>query len=196
MALTRKFLTALEIPAEKIEEIITAHTETISAIKEERDSYKTEADRLPAVEAKLEKANEELEAFKSGDWENKYNTLKGEYDSYKTDTESKAAKTAKENAYKQLLLDAGVSDKRIASVLKVSDIDSIKLDKDGKIEGADDLTAKIKTEWADFIVSTTTKGAEVATPPANNGGADVKTPSRASQLVAQYRAEHYGEKEA
>jgi FtsZ-binding cell division protein ZapB len=201
MALTRKMLAAMDIPAEKIDEIITAHTETVNAIKEERDSFKSEAEALKAtgkdlekVTADLEKANAELEELKGAGWEDKYNKLKGEYDSFKTDTETKAVKAAKESAYKQLLIDAGVSEKRIASVMKVSaaTVDGIKLDKDGKIEDADKLTESVKTEWADFIPTTHEQGAKTPTPPANNGGEGAKQPSLAAEMVAQYRNEHYG----
>lgn len=194
MALTRKMLQAMDIPAEKIDEIITAHTETLTAIKEERDGFKEAAGKLPGVEKALEKVNAELEALKAGDWEKKYTDIKAEYDSFKTDTETKAIKAAKEAAYKKLLLDAGVSDKRIASIMRVSDVDGITLDKDGNLEGADKLAETVKTEWADFIVTEGKKGADVVDPPENTGG-DVKQPSRAAQMAAQYRNEHYGVKE-
>lgn len=193
MSLTRKMLAAMDIPAEKIDEIITAHTETINAIKEERDNFKADAEKLSGVEKELEKANEQLEKFKADDWEAKYNAVKGEYDTYKKDTESKAVKTAKETAYKKLLAEAGISDKRIATVMKVSGatIEGLELDKDGKIKDADKLTESAKTEWADFIVTTGAKGADVADPPANEGDGG-NQPSRVAQMVAQYRNEHYG----
>lgn len=196
MALTRKMLAAMDIPAEKIDEIITAHTETVNAIKEERDTLKADAGRVADLEKQIEAANKQIEDFKSGDWQAKYDKIKGEYDTYKADVETKAVKTAKEAAYKKLLLDAGISDKRIGAILKVSDIDGVKLDKDGKIEGAESLTENVKKEWADFIVTEGVKGAEVAKPPKNEG-AGVEAPSRAAQLVKQYREDHYGsEKEA
>lgn len=200
MALTRKMLAAMDIPAEKIDEIINAHSETVNALKEERDNFKSDVERLKNVESDLEKANaeieeksQELEKIKSDDWESKYNTIKGEYDTFKKDTETKATKAAKETAYKKLLSDAGISEKRIASVLKVSgsDVDSIELDEDGNIKDSEKLMESVKTEWADFITTVEKQGANVATPPANNGG-DANQPSRAAQMVAQYRNEHYG----
>lgn len=194
MALTRKMLAAMDIPAEKIDEIITAHTETVNAIKEERDTLKADAGRVAELEKSLEAANKQIEEYKTGDWQAKYDKIKGEYDTYKADVETKAVKTAKEIAYKKLLADAGISEKRIASILKVSDIDGVKLDKDGNIEDAEKITENVKTEWADFITTETTKGADVAKPPANNGNG-VETPSRAAQLVAKYQSEHYGTKE-
>ncbi len=194
MALTRKMLAAMEISEEKIGEIMNAHLATVNEIKDERDTLKADANKLSAVEKELESAKEKLEAYKTGDWENKYNSLKGEYDSYKTETEAKAVKASKEAAYKQLLLDAGISDKRIASVMRVSDIDSIKLNSEGKIDGAEKLTESVKAEWADFIVTKHEQGAGVPNPPANDGDGG-KQPSRAAEMVAKYRSEHYGNKE-
>ena len=54
MALSRKFLSALGIEADKIDEIISAHTETVDALKEERDKYKADADKLPGVQKELD----------------------------------------------------------------------------------------------------------------------------------------------
>lgn len=193
MALSRKMLAAMDIPAEKIDEIISAHTETVQAIKEERDSLKADANKLPDVEAELSKVKTELETLKNEGWQDKYSKLKTEYDGYKTDVETKAVTAAKTAAYRKLLKDAGVSEKRLDAVMKVTKLDDIKLDKEGAIEGADKLTEGIKTEWADFIATEGAKGADVSTPPANNGG-EVPKISRAAQLTAQYAAEHYGSK--
>lgn len=201
MALTRKMLAAMDIPAEKIDEIISAHTETVNAIKEERDDLKEKVAGFGSLQKDLDKANKdleeanaEIEKFKSGDWENKYKTIKGEYDNFKTETETKATKAKKENAFKQLLIDSGISDKRIASIMKVSGetVDSVELDDEGKIKDADKLAESVKTEWADFIVSQGTQGATTPKPPTNGGGDDPKQPSRAAQMVAAYRNEHYG----
>lgn len=192
MALTRKMLSAMDIPAEKIDEIISAHTETLNALKEERDQLKSEVDALKGKDEELKSAQSELEKVKSGDWEKKYNDLKSEYDTYKSNTEAKAARASKDSAYRKLLVKAGIPEKRIDSIIKVSDIDGIVLDKDGNIKDADNVEESVKKEWADFIPTTHEKGADVSNPPQNNGGTDAKRPSRASELVAQYRNEHYG----
>lgn len=200
MALTRKFLSALGIDAEKIDEIITAHTETVDGLKEQINNSKKDSESLKAVneelkttKADLEEARKELNDLKSADWEKKYNDIKSEYDSYKTDTEAKATKSKKSDAYRKLLKNAGVSENRIDSVLKVSNeiVDGIDFDADGNVKDADKLTEDAKKEWADFIPVIQERGANVSNPPANNGG-NVKKPSRAAELVAQYRNDHYG----
>ena len=192
MALTRKMLKAMELDEDKISQIYEAHQAVIDEIAAERDKFKSDAEKLPGVEKQLEKANAELEKFKADDWETKYNTVKGEYDTYKKDTETKAVKAAKEAAYRKLLLDAGISDKRVASILRVSDVDGITLDKDGNLEGAEKLAETVKTEWADFIVTKQEQGATTPKPKTNEGGDGVKQPSRAAQMAAQYANEHYG----
>lgn len=171
MALSRKFLTALGIDEDKADEIIKAHTETVDALKEQAEGNKTDAAELEKLKEQNKSLKADLAEADKSDWEKKYNDLKTEYDDYKTEVENKATHSAKEAAYKQLLLDAGISEKRIATILKVSesDIDGVELDKEGKIKSADKLTANIKEEWADFIVTEHKEGAETSKPPASEG---------------------------
>ena len=174
MAMTRKFLKAMGIDEEKIEQIIEAHTETVNALKEERDNFKADAEKLPSVQKEL---NELKKATKNSGEEtvlkSEYDKVKKDFEAYKADISAKETKSAKEKAYRELLKTVGVSENRIDAVVKVSDIDGIELDKDGKIKDADKHTETVKTEWADFIETTTTKGANTANPPAGNGGGDV-----------------------
>ena len=168
MALTRRSLKAMGIEDEKIDEIIAAHAETVDALKEQRDNYKAQADELAEVQQKLDEANETIKANGSDEWKVKYDAIKEEYDNYKSDISAKETTRAKQAAYREVLKAAGVSDKRIDSIIRVSDIDSIELDESGKIKEAEKLTESIKNEWADFIVSTNTQGANTATPPTNS----------------------------
>ena len=168
MALTRTILEAMGIEEKKIDEIISAHAETMSALKQQRDSYKAQADELAEVQRKLDEANETIKANDSDAWKVKYDAIKEEYENYKSDISAKETTRAKQAAYREVLKAAGVSEKRIDSIIRVSDIDSVELDESGKIKEADKLTESIKNEWADFIVSTNTQGANTATPPANS----------------------------
>ena len=171
MAFTRRFLSALGIEAEKIDEIINAHVEVVDGLKEERDNFKKDAEKLADVEKELTKAKEKLAKNGEGETVSKedYDKLKKEYDDYKADITAKNTRTEKENAFRELLKSVGVSEKRLNAIIKVSDIDGLELDKDGKIKDADKHTENVKSEWADFIETTTTKGANTANPPANNG---------------------------
>lgn len=177
MAFTRKFLSAMGIEADKVDEIINAHIEVVDGLKEERDNFKKDAEKLADVEKELTKAKEKI--AKNGDGETvakeDYDKLKKEYDDYKADITAKNTRTEKENAFRELLKSVGVSEKRFNAIIKVSDIDGLELDKDGKIKDAEKHTENVKSEWADFIETTTTKGAKTANPPANNGKGTGKT---------------------
>lgn len=171
MALTRRALKAMGIEDEKIDEIINMHTETVEGLKADVAKYKADAETLPEVQRQLEKAQNDLEAGKKDSWKVKYEAIKEEFESYQERTNpKKATRAAKEKAYRELLKQAGVSEKRLDTVLRVSDVDSVEIDEKGAIKGADKITESIKSEWADFIQTTTTQGAQTAAPPVNSGG--------------------------
>lgn len=174
LALTRKFLTALNIDADKIDEIITAHSETVDALKKERDDFKAEAEANSEAKASAEKLQKQvdeltkqIDANGKDAYKVKYEAIKEEFDDFKKTIKAEKSKAEKTEAYRKLLKESGVADKRIEAVLKVSDIDSLKIDDKGALEGIDELKKAITEEWADFIEKTNVQGANTATPPAN-----------------------------
>lgn len=157
-----------------VNEIIEGHTTSIEALREERDNYKAEAQKAEDLAKQLEKVQKDLKEAQSDDAENKfkakYEMLKEEFKEYKKEIEEKATKDNKSKAYKELLKEAGISDKRIEAVLKVSDVDAIEFDDEGNVKDKDDILKSIKEEWSDFIQKANVQGAETETPPANTGG--------------------------
>ena len=61
MSLTRKLLSTMGLNEDQVEQIIEAHTETVNAIKEERDNFKAEAEKLPGVQKELDKLKKAVE---------------------------------------------------------------------------------------------------------------------------------------
>lgn len=177
MSLGRKMLSAMGIDGEKQDEIINAHIEVVDALKEERDALKAKAKKAEALQKEL---NDLQEATKNNDrspYKVKYEAkveeleaLQKEYDDYKSDVAAKEVEAKKSSVYRGLLKDVGVSPKRLDSILKVTDLNKVELDDEGKAKNADELTQSIKDEWADFIVTESTQGANVSNPPANTGG--------------------------
>lgn len=203
MSLTRKFLSAMGIESDKIDEIITAHADTVDALKEERDAAKREAIQFKADAEKLPSVQKELDDLKNSQgtnpFEDKYNKehealekLQEEFNKYKSDIDAENTKRSKEQAYRNLLKEIGISEKRIDSVLKVSDLESVELDKDGKIKDKENLTKSVKDEWSDFIVTESQQGAATPNPLSNNTQVP-KGESRAAKIAAQYHSNLYGE---
>ena len=173
MAFTRKMLKAMGIEEDKIEQIIDAHSETVDALKADRDAYKEDAAKLAAVQKELD----ELKAKGDDGYKAKYEAEKAAHDALKADIAAKETKKAKTDAYRELLKGANIDEKRIATILRAEApiIDKIELDADGKIKNAEQYTESIKSDWADFIVTQSAKGTNTATPPANGGAASTKT---------------------
>lgn len=174
MALSRKFLKALGIEDEKIDQIIDAHSETVNALKDEMADYKAKADGADSTKKELDKLKAEIKDAEEKNGKDpykvKYEAIKEDFENYKKDVEAKATKANKEKLYTELLKEAGVADKRIAAILRVSDLDKMEVDADGKLKDSKELSKSIKEEWADFITKTESKGAETATPPGSTGG--------------------------
>lgn len=210
--LTRKMLKAMSIESDAIDQIIEAHTETVDALKEQRDGYKADADKAKGLSDELAKVKKQLdEAMKddSADELRKQNDeqaseleklrkqnaeLQGEFDKYKSEVEANDSKRKKSDAYKELLEKAGVAPKYAGKVLKVTNLDSIELEEDGSIKDSDKAMEGIKSEWSEFIAKKETKGADPETPP-TQGKTVQGVSDRAKRIIAEHYEKKYGKSE-
>ena len=191
-------LKAMGIEEEKIEQIIEEHAETVNALKQQRDQYKVDAEKLPGVQKELDDLKEAAEKDGENPYKAKYEDLQQQFDDYKADVTAKETKAKKTAAYRKLLKDAKVSEKRLDSILKLSPVDDIELDDKGEIKDAENVKKKIEEEWSDFIVTEETHGAESNNPPGGSGGrqgASGGSKSRAAMIQQQYQNSLYGSKE-
>lgn len=163
MALTREYIRKLakesdvELPKELIDGIISEHTTARDAYADEQVKTALENNKSEPQQVNVKESQE-------------YKDLEKQFNDYKTAQTAKETRAAKDKAYRTLLTAAGVHEKRLDVIMKVTNLDEIELDKDGKIKDADKHTETVKTEYADFLVTKTERGADVATPPANTGG--------------------------
>lgn len=90
---------------------------------------------------------------------------------YKAQQTKKDAHAAKEAKFREQLKAAGVLEKYFDRIVRLSgeDIDKMELDGKGNVKDADKLAESLKTDWSDYVGSTSTKGAKVDTPPTNTG---------------------------
>lgn len=167
MAFSRSFLKSTGLTDEQITAVMEEHTAVTDALKSQRDSYKEQADKA----ADLQK---QLEAAQGGEnWQEKFEKEHEAFESFKKQTENDANAAKVKAAYRKLLADEGISEKRLDAIVKVTDLSNMKLDKDGNLEKADDLKKAIQDEWSEFKVTVTEKGASVEKPPQT--GKPVKT---------------------
>lgn len=167
MALKRELLKGMGLTDEQVTAIIEAHAETVDGLKGKIEELKTEA-------GKAKDLQKELDALKGGtDWKAEHDKVKKELDDFKKTTEAKETAAKVKAAYRGLLKDANIDEKRFDAIIRATDLSGMKLDRDGKLENADKLTDAIKADWSDFVVTAQTRGAQVKTPPA--GGKATRT---------------------
>lgn len=162
MALTRKLLEGMGIEDKQIQAIIDAHDETINGLKAKRDEYKELADKVPDLQKKLEEAEA---ASGSGDeWEQKYQDEHQAFEDFKAQVATEKAEADKAQAYRGMLMAAGIDPKRIDAIMRVTDLSQVEIE-DGKLKDTEKLQESAKQEWADFVVKSNTQGSNPATPP-------------------------------
>lgn len=179
MALTRKLLRSMGIEDAQIDQIIEAHTETVNALKDERDSYRDAAEALPEVRKELD----ELKAKPDDGFREKWEREHAEFEAFKEKTAKADSDREKRALYRKLLQDAGVDPRRMDAVMRVADLSEVAVE-DGRIKDAEALSESVRKEWSDFIVQTGTKGADVDSPPAG-GDPGKKEPHSIAEAMRQ-----------
>lgn len=171
MALTRKFLEAMSLSGEQIQAIIDEHTSVTDALKAQRDKYEQEAQKYKTEAEKVPELETKLKGYEGkADFEEKFNAEHKAFEDYKAQIAREAETEKVKAAYRQLLLDENISEKRVPAVLKLTDFSEMKLDKEGKLENLDALKKSIGEEWSDYKVTRTERKQFVATPPRDNTG--------------------------
>lgn len=164
MALTRKYLSTLGIEADKIDQIIEAHTETVDALKKERDGYKADAEKLPDVQ-------KELDGLKAGgDYKARYEKEHKDFEDYKAGVTAKETRAAKEAAARAYFTGKGITGANLEIAVRgaSAEIEAAELDGD-KIKDTKALDELVGGTFKGLVVTTGTAGAGTAHPPANGG---------------------------
>lgn len=161
MALERK--TLREILEDETTDTSGKLKKILDVLHKETDTLQNQLDEKDAAIAKAEK---ERDAANSGK-----QTAEKALTDYKTQQTAKESRAAKESKFREQLKAAGVLEKYFDRIVRLSgeDIDKMELDSKGNVKNADKLAESLKTDWSDYVGSTSTKGAPVDNPPANTG---------------------------
>lgn len=159
MALTRKFLKALGVSEEAIEEIITAHTDVTDDLKTQLKTAQDAQKQLDDVTAERDdlqkKLNDPEQANRVAELEKQI----AEYQKRETTAQKRTALTA-------LLEKIGIDKRGFARVLAATDLDGVEMDGES-IKDADKLAESLKTEWSDLLTEPGATGKPPQTPPQN-----------------------------
>ena len=173
MAITRKLLKGMGLTEEQQDTIIEAHTDTVNGLKADVDRYKADAEKLSGVQKELD----DLKGKGDDGYKEKYESEHKAFEDYKKTVDAEKTTAAKEKAVEAVLKKIGVSEKRLQSVAKLAKadglLDALELNDDGAVKEADKLEKSLKDSYSEYITTTSTKGADTPTPPANSGGANL-----------------------
>jgi len=167
MALTRKMLKGMGLTEEQADTIIEAHAETVDGLKDKLKTAEDKANKLDGVEKELN----DLKAQGDGGYKEKYEKERDDFKAYKADVERKASHATKEAAVKAYLESKNITGANldIAMMAVSGSVDGMELDGE-KLKDTKPLDDLIGGKLSGLVVKTETKGAQTATPPANNGG--------------------------
>lgn len=181
MALTRRALKAMGIDEEKIEEIISMHTDTVDGLKADVSEYKADAEKLPGVQKELD----DLKAAGDGGYQEKYEKEHKAFEDFRADITAKEIRAAKEKAVRAYFESKNITGANLDLAMRGCGEEMAALEMDGdKIKDAKSLDALIEGTYKGLVSTTQVKGANPANPPANPPAktytaAEIKTMSAA-----------------
>lgn len=162
MALTRALLKSIGLNEDQINAVIEGHTDTVSALTKERDTYKATADTVS--ELTKERDSYKKQAEKAGDAAK----VQADFDAYKATVEKEKTNARKAQALDAAFKTAGVArDAFRSSMLKAWDMDSVELNDKGEIKDMDGLKAAVQKDFADFVATVEDKPLPPNSPPAS-----------------------------
>lgn len=151
-------------------QLVALHLGVVDPLKDDVTRYKADAEKLPGVQKELD----DLKAQGDGGYKAKYEAEHKAFEDYKTSVAAEKTTAAKEKALETALKKVGIADKRLQSVARLCKgdglLDKLELDDKGAIKDSDKLETSLKESYSDYIVTTSTQGANTANPPAGNGG--------------------------
>ena len=168
MALTRKSLKAMGLTDEQVDSIVEMHTETVDGLKDKLKTAEEKATQLDGVQKGLDA----LKAKGGDDYKARAEKAEKALNDYKAEVAAKETKAAKEQAVRAYFEGKSITGGNLNIAMRGAkdEINGLELDADGKIKDTTVLDALVGGEYAALVVTTQTRGANTATPPAGNGG--------------------------
>ena len=151
------------IPATAIPALVTAIKTAVGNEFVDKERYKaklTEIDQL-----KEQQQTAEDNATTAGKWKDKFTELDKDFKAFKAQVAEEKALESKKAVLREIAKDAGLSENGIAKALKYHDYSKLELDEKGAAKEKAAILKGLKEEWADYVQTTETRGANTATPP-------------------------------
>lgn len=147
--------------------LIALHLGVVDPLKDQLQTYKTDAEKLPAVQKELD----DIKAQGDGGYKEKYEAEVKAHKEYRQQVESEKETARTEADVLAICKEAGITrESSLRLVAKDFDRSKIERDKDGNISNRTKLLETVKADYADFIGMPGKEGTPPTTPPTGGGG--------------------------
>lgn len=168
MSFTRSFLKATGLSDEQIQAVMEEHNLVTEALKQQRDGFKADAEKLPEVQQKLQQKLDDLKGIE--DYKAKFEKEHSAFEKFKADVQAEANLGKVREAYKAILADEKISPRWVDPIIRMEDFSSMKLDETGNLADADKLRQMVREKYPEYIATERTEHEKIATPPEVKGG--------------------------
>ena len=151
MSLTRSYLKSLGLDDDKINSVIEAHSETVTALNQKYselearyNGVKESADRLPEVQ-------KELDALKKEDYRSRFEAEKSAHDALKDSVAKKEARAAREKAVRAYYIGKSIRGDNLTIAMRGTPLEEITLSEDGTIADTKALDALVAGDFRPLI---------------------------------------------
>lgn len=146
--------------------LIALHLGVVDPLKDQLQTYKTDAEKLSAVQKELD----DLKAG-DGDYKAKYEAEVKAHKEYKQQVESEKETARTDADVLAICKEAGITrESSLRLIVKDFDRSKIERDKDGNISNRAKLLEAVKADYADFVGTPGKEGTPPTTPPTGGGG--------------------------
>ncbi|MGN0778886.1 MAG: hypothetical protein ACI4MJ_07055 [Aristaeellaceae bacterium] len=168
MALTRSLLKELALDDSTAEQIILAHSETVSALKAEIDAARAEASALAEMTAERDMLLEQVALLSAQQADAAQ--VQAEFDAYKAQEAQRLTDSEKQELLRKALLEAGANEKALALLAREIDPASLVIS-GGVLANAQDVIAPLKEKYGAFFAQPVRLSTPVIQPPSSLRGA-------------------------
>jgi len=160
MSLTRKSLKAMGLTDEQVDSIVEMHTETVDALKAQRDEYKTNAEKYTAVQTELDA----LKAKGDDGFKAKFEKVTKDFEDFKASVTAEKTAEKRTSAIKAYFEKAGIAGNNLAIAMRCVANEKLELDGDN-LASTEILDNLVKGDLAGLVQTTRVDGQRVETPP-------------------------------
>lgn len=155
------------IPATAIPALVTAIKTAVGNEFVDKERYKAKLTEIDTLKEQQQTAEDN--ATTAEKWKGKYTELDKEFKAFQAKVADEKALESKKSVLREIAKDAGLSENGIAKALKYHDYSKMELDEKGAAKEKAAILKSLKEEWADYVQTTETRGANTATPPSTTG---------------------------